>query len=208
MYRQQRNYENLNKAIFEGAGAYGIPILHKDDARADLFVGFNYAKSCKNPSDKALHFFVDDYQFMRIWTNPDAYVQLLSRFKAVCTPDFSLYTDFPPAIQIYNHYRKHWIGAYLQLHGVKVIPTIAWSNEDSLDWCFDGEPKGGSIIISSVGTQANEDSKRLFKLGFDEMLKRLEPTKIYLYGLIPHDCNDSRIERIPAFQEKHRTAKT
>ena len=141
MYLQQRNYENLNKAIFEGAGVYGIPILHKDDARADLFVGLNYAKSCKNPSDKALHFFVDDYQFMRIWTNPDAYVQLLSRFKAVCTPDFSLYTDFPPAIQIYNHYRKHWIGAYLQLHGVKVIPTIAWSNEDSLDWCFDGEPK-------------------------------------------------------------------
>lgn len=202
MYRQQRNYENLNKAKFEGAGPYEIPILQKDNVSADLFVGFNYAKSCKNPADKGLHFFVDDYQFLRIWTNPDAYLQLLSRFKLVCTPDFSLYTDFPPAIQIYNHYRKHWIGAYLQWHGISVIPTIAWSDENSLEWCFDGEPKGGSVIISSVGTQANVESIRLFKLGYEEMLRRLEPTKIYLYGRIPIGCEDSRIERIPAFQDE------
>lgn len=207
VYRQSRNYENLNRAIFEGSGPYEIPTLRKDNTRADIFVGFNYAKSCKDPGTKGLHFFVDDYQFMRLWTNPDAYIPMLQKFKAVCTPDFSLYTDFPPAIQIYNHYRKHWLGAYMQLHGIKIIPTIAWSDEDSLNWCFDGEPKGGSVIISSVGTQANEESKRLFKLGYDEMLRQLEPEKIYLYGLIPAECEDSRIERIPAFQERHRTVK-
>lgn len=204
MYRQQRNYENLNKVKFEGAGAYDIPILRRADVQASTFVGFNYAKTCKDPADKGLHFFVDDYQFLRIWTNPDAYIPMLKKFKAVCTPDFSLYTDFPPAIQIYNHYRKHWIGAYMQMHGVKVVPTIAWSDENSLEWCFDGEPSGGSVIISSVGTQANTESKRLFKLGYDEMLKRLEPTVIYLYGLVPAGCDDERIKRIPAFQERHR----
>lgn len=201
MYRQQRNYENLTKAIFEGEGLYNIPVLKKDTISADTFIGFNYAKSCKDPAEKGLHFFVDDYQFLRVWTNPDAYIPMLTKFKAVCTPDFSLYTDFPPAIQIYNHYRKHWLGAYMQLHGIKVIPTIAWSDEASLEWCFDGEPKGGSVIISSVGTQVNADSSRLFKMGYDEMLKQLEPTKIYLYGRVPADCEDSRIIHIPAFQE-------
>ena len=203
-YRQQRNYENLTKAHFYGVGPYDIPVVEKDNISADNFIGFNYAKTCKHPENKSLHFFVDDYQFLRIWTNPDAYISMLSKFKAVCTPDYSLYTDFPAAIQIYNHYRKHWIGAYLQYHGISVIPTIAWSDESSFDWCFDGEPIGGNVAISSVGTQQNNESKRLFKLGFEEMLRRLELTKIYLYGLIPQGCEDSRIQRIPAFQEKHR----
>lgn len=86
MYRQSRNYENLNRAIFEGSGPYEIPTLRKDNTRADIFVGFNYAKSCKDPGTKGLHFFVDDYQFMRLWTNPDAYIPMLQKFKAVCTP--------------------------------------------------------------------------------------------------------------------------
>lgn len=204
MYRQRRNYENLNKAMFEGAGSYNIPILTAENIKAENFIGFNYAKSCKDPDKKTLHFFVDDYQFSRVWSNPDAYMPMLKKFKAVCTPDFSLYTDFPVAMQIYNHYRKHWLGAYMQLHGIKVIPTIAWSDESSFEWCFDGEPIGGSVIISSVGTQANSESKRLFKSGYEEMLRRLRPQKIYLYGLIPEGCEDSRIVRVPAFQEKYR----
>lgn len=205
MYRQCRNYENLTKAKFEGAGRYDIPILTADDVTADSFIGFNYAKTCRDAKDKGLHFFVDDYQFLRLWTNLDAYIPMLQKFKCVCTPDFSLYTDFPSAIQIYNHYRKHWLGAYLQMHGIKVIPTIAWSDESSLEWCFDGEPIGGTVIISSVGTQANKESKRLFKYGYESMIRRLRPQKIYLYGLIPEWCDNDNIIRIPAFQEKHRT---
>lgn len=90
MYRDQRNYENLNRAKFIGAGAFDIPrILAEVPATPQSWIGFNYAKSCKDPANKAVHFFVDDYQFNRLWTNPDAYLDMLRRFKAVCTPDFS-----------------------------------------------------------------------------------------------------------------------
>ena len=27
------------------------------------------------------------------------------------TPDFSLFTDYPVAVQLYNHWRKHLLGA-------------------------------------------------------------------------------------------------
>ena len=57
---------------------------------------------------------------------------MLREFRYVLSPDFSTYTEFPKAIQIYNHYRKHWVGAYLQEAGVNVIPTISLSTEDSL----------------------------------------------------------------------------
>mgnify|MGYP000668335336 CR=1 FL=1 len=104
------------------------------------WISFNFAKGCEEPERHGVHFFIDDYQFNRVWTSPDVYVEMLGRFQAVCTPDFSTYTDFPKAIQIYNHYRKHWLGAYWQAHGMTVIPTISWSDHDSYEWCFDGEP--------------------------------------------------------------------
>lgn len=193
MYRQGRNYENLNRMIFSGTGTYGIPPLFPEHTNATDFIGFNYAKTCKLPESKGLHFFVDDYQFSRLWTNPDAYLDMLGRFKCVCTPDFSTYTDFPLAIQIYNHYRKHWLGAYWQQNGITVIPTISWSNEASFDWCFDGEPEGGAVAVSSVGTQMNKEARRLFMRGYNEMLSRLTPERIFFYGFVPDECRGNII---------------
>lgn len=201
IYRQQRNYENLNRVRFIGAGAFDIPrILSVTPAAPQSWVGFNYAKGRKNPQHMGLHFFVDDYQFTRLWTSPDAYLDLLRRFQVVCTPDFSTYIDFPVAVQIWNHYRKHWLGAYWQMHGIPVIPTISWSDERSFEWCFDGEPVGGAVAVSSVGTQNNKRAAALFRRGYDEMLRRLKPSTIYFYGTVPEGIS-GHIVRVEAFQE-------
>ena len=208
MYRQERNYENLNNGIFEGTGDFDIPSLNPIQlVDTKEFIGFNYAKTCKIPLEKGVHFFVDDYQFTRVWNQPNNYLELLARFSVVCTPDFSTYTDFPRAIQIYNHYRKHWLGAYWQRNGITVIPTISWSDEKSFDWCFDGEPVGGAVAVSSVGTQLNAQSKELFLLGYSEMLKRLKPSQVVFYGRVPEACMADNVLPILAFQEKHRQKK-
>lgn len=201
MYRTERNYENLNKGIFPGAGRFDIPILRPELTTAENWISFNYAKGCEEPSEHGVHFFVDDYQFNRIWAHPDNYLGMMARFDTVCTPDFSTYTDFPRIIQIYNHYRKHWLGAYWQAHGIKVIPTISWSTPDSFAWCFDGEPIGGAVAVSSVGTQASPESADLFMTGYNEMLRRLQPAQIIFYGKVPAGC-EGNIFHVTAFQEK------
>ncbi len=206
-YKQQRNYENLNKAIFEGTGEFGIPQLQPvHDVEVTNWISFNYAKGCEEPEEHGVHFFIDDYQFLRVWTNPDQYVRMLAKFQAVCTPDFSTYTDFPKAIQIYNHYRKHWVGAYLQMHGIVTVPTISWSDKESYAWCFDGEPEGGVVAVSSVGTQLNRDAGRLFLDGYREMIHRLQPSKIIMYGNVPDECTGD-IVQVRAFQQKWREEK-
>lgn len=207
MYRQQRNYENLNKAIFPGVGAYGIPeiapVICND---VENWISFNFARTCDEPEIHGLHFFIDDYQFNRVWTTPDVYLNKLRRFQAVCTPDFSTYTDFPLVMQLYNHYRKHWLGAYWQMNGVNVIPTISWSDENSLEWCFDGEPVGGTVAVSSVGTQHGTEQGRLFMYGYDAMLERLQPESIIFYGKRPPDCRGNVVE-VPHFcKEKWRSS--
>ena len=206
-FRQTRFWENCEKRIYEGVGKYDIPEIQGmyDVDEISDFIGWNYALKEKHPEDKAVHFFVDDYQFNRLWTNPDAYLEKLKRFQYVFTPDFSPYADFPKAVQVFNHFRKHWIGAYLQENGVRVIPTVTWSYPPSYDFCFDGEPKNSVVAISSVGCMKSKRNKQMLIDGYNEMVKRLEPSCIIFYGNVPDECKGNII-RVKPFHDKFKKA--
>lgn len=179
------NILNLEIAQYEGVGKYDIPELEPiyDIPEITEWIGFNYVLSDKTPSkNKGVHFFIDDYQFIRIWNNPDAYVKRLSEYGAVIAPDFSPYGDMPLATQIFNHYRKHWVAKYLQERGVNIIPCIrASTDERSLDFYLEGEPKGGIVAISSMWTNSQE-LKDYFKREYSRMYEALKPSKVFVYG--------------------------
>ena len=184
-YKQSLNYQNVQLGDFETEGMLDIPVIKplKDFDEADVsFLGFNYAMSEKSPSDKTLHFYLDDYQFERVWNTPSRYLDIVSRFKYVLSPDFSLFTDFPIALNMYNHYRKHWVAAYWQSHGIKVIPTICWSNRETFAWCFDGEPKGSVVSVSSIGANYSKASREAFIEGYEAMEGTIYPSKVLFYG--------------------------
>ena len=210
-----RQCENLDKAAFPGVGKYEVPrILPMEIEQPVEMIGFNFAAKHKHPERVGVHFFLKDYQFSRLWTSPDMYTGMLRKFRFVCTPDFSMYTDFPLALQINSHYRKHWLGAYWQSKGLTVIPTICWSDIRSFEWCFDGEPSHGAVAVSSVGTQLNQKAKSLFLLGFEQMMYRLQPQMVLFHGRIPAEITaktggengeDSPvIVPVPAYQERLR----
>lgn len=196
------NFENLDKLQFPGVGKYGIPQIEPVTKYPQgEFIPMNYAQTAKNPNEKIVHCFLDDYQFIRYWNTPDKYIPRLLQFEGVCSPDFSTYTDMPVAMQVYNHYRKHWLAAYWQLHGMTVYPTISWSTPDSYEWCFDGEPVGGIVAISSVGCAKNKYAKRLFLKGYEEMMKRLNPSFVIFYGKVFEEC-DWNVIRIKPHQDE------
>ena len=177
---------NLNKATFPGVGKYDIPqlapVYESEIGEIKEWIGFNYVLSDKEPEGKAVHFFIDDYQFQRLWNSPEKYMEKLARYEAVLTPDFSPYADMPLATQIFNHYRKHWVGALMQEYGVKVVPTIRASRDErSLDFYLDGEPKGGVVCISSMWT-SDDEAREYFLREYETMRKTLKPEKIYVYG--------------------------
>lgn len=177
---------NLGKATFKGVGKYDIPVLQpikeNEIGLINEWIGFNYVLSDKEPEGKAVHFFLDDYQFNRIWNNPEKYMEKLARYEAVLTPDFSPYGDMPMATQIFNHYRKHWVGCLMQEYGIKVIPTIRASRDErSFEWYLDGEPEKSVVCISSMWT-ADKEAKEYFLREFETMRKTLKPEKIYVYG--------------------------
>lgn len=81
--------------------------------------------------------------------------------------------------------------------------------KSSYDWCFDGEPVGGIVAVSSVGTQVNKESKRLFLRGYEEMMKRLSPEWVIFYGRVPEECDWNVIRIKPHYDDivKRREAK-
>lgn len=177
-------YQNLLVMAFDGVGVYDTPqILPTMDVDVDSWISFNFSNTTKkNRETTGVHFFLDDYQFERVWSNPPRYVNILKGFNTILTPDFSTYLDFPEAVRIFNHYRRHWCGRYWQEMGLKVIPNIQWGLKDSYSWCFDGDPEGGIVAVSNIGMRKDKVLRQRFNEGYNEMLARLQPKKVLIFG--------------------------
>lgn len=158
-----------------------MPIIQNDNHIPKDLMGFNYAKSSDN-KDVGIHFYLDDYQFERLWNSPSEYVDVLSEYDCILSPDFSLYLDMPMPMKIWNVYRSRQIGAYYQSMGIKVIPTISWAEPSTFEFAFKGIPKGSIVSISTIGVKRDENAMQIWKNGMDAMIKEIEPSTILVYG--------------------------
>lgn len=192
-----RLYENLRHWIpgnDETEGKFGIPRIHPGflPEEIEAWLPFNDL-SRKLTKNEAVQMYVDDYRIERLWNAPTKYLGGLRNSAAVLSPDFSIYADVPQVLGIYNHYRKHWLGAFWQLNGINVIPTICWGDKSTFDWCFDGEPQNAIVSVSSVGTQRGQCAKAAFMRGYDAMLERLNPSGIIFFGNVPAEARGNII---------------
>ena len=174
--------DNLHlKKFVNFADGYEMPTLKACNIIPTSLVSFNAALTAK-VHNQCVHFFIDDYQFERIWNLPDRYVECLRQFQCVIAPDFSQYTDMPYPQRMWNNYRGKFIGAWLQAQGVTVIPNVTWSLPDSYDYCFDGIPENSVIAINSTGIARWAFSRFLWRRGYSEAIERLNPIAIVRYG--------------------------
>lgn len=169
---------NIEKGFFKSTNKYGIPDIKKDEFEVKELIPYRVDSNRNGTA----HFFLDDYRFERCWRKPDSQIEELKKYDGVLSPDFSMYTNYPQAMQIWQVYRNRWCACYWQSLGIKVIPTISWSDEQSFKYCFLGVQKGSTVAIGTVGVLNNEYAKTLFMQGFKEMLKQLEPKEILIYG--------------------------
>ena len=167
-----------------------MPIIYNNDIVPDDLIGFNYAGTSKQ-KDLGIHFYLDDYQFERVWNCPERYVDMFKEYDCILSPDFSLYSDMPLAMKVWNVYRSRLLGAYYQSNGIPVIPTISWAEKETFDFCFKGIPRESILSISTIGVKQNKDAMRIWLEGVKEMLKVLNPKTILIYGgKIPFDFGD------------------
>lgn len=190
MNQRMRSVELYNLDILDAE-----PKLAPVDIVPERMLPFNYAK-CRDISGDCVHFFIDDYQFERVWQFPTRY-GYLRRAQCVATPDWSTWTDMPEELQRYNVWRSVAMGAWWQESGMTVIPTLQWSNEGSFEWCFKYVPRGGTVIVSAKGTQNDRGRKELFAAGMREAIRQCEPVRVLLVGDADFDFSSVEVVRYP-----------
>ena len=174
-------------------GFYQMPTIESETHIPQGLMGFNYALTSQDHS-KGIHFYVDDYQFERIWNDPHKYINVLRDFNCVLTPDFSLYMDMPMSMKIWNVFRSRLIGQMMQDEGLIVIPTVSWAEQETFDFAFDGLPEGGVMSISTVGVKQNDFAFEVWKKGTDELIKRKKPSALLVYGgAVDYDFGKTKV---------------
>ena len=144
----------------------------------------------------AVHFFLDDYRFEAAWNNPPATLDRLAPAEAVLSPDFSLWSEMPFAVRLWNVYRSRWLGAYWQSRGLRVIPTVEWTAPFE-EWMFAGLPKGSVLATHTFAT--GDDMEE----GWRAMEFLLEPSRVLVYGTLPIEAAVP-ITEYPTFTTRNR----
>lgn len=176
------DYYNLRLvSAIHCSGEYDMPVIDGVDHKPDDLIGFNYAKTSSS-FRSGVHFFIDDYQFERLWNKPDSYIELLKKFDCVLTPDFSMYLDMPLPMQQWSEYRRRALGNLWQRRGLKVIPTLSWGDERSYGFAFDGLPINSTVATSTIGVKNDERAMSVWRKGMTEAMSRLKPSRVLLYG--------------------------
>lgn len=99
---------------FPGQGVAEIPLIHKTPFDLDniQLIGYDQTKTDDASNmGSVVHFFQDDYKFECLWNNPKPRLSKLKQYAAIMTPQFSIYTEMPAALHMYNIFRSRWVGA-------------------------------------------------------------------------------------------------
>ena len=192
---QPGSFDTLHaNQLFPSDNTWGIPVLqHTSVSRAPgwLVPYRQRIRAHESLTDGCVHFFLDDYRFETVWNRPVKALAALAPYQTLLTPDFSLYRDWPPTLQLWNVYRNRWCGRFWQEEGFTVIPTVSWSTAVSYNFCFLGVPRRSVVAVSAVGVNLEAPlAYRLFVDGFVEMVRRLEPLMVLSYGHLPPVCHE------------------
>ena len=163
---------------------YGMPLMHKTTEEMIDFnkiepLGISNLSKKYNNSDKLIIAFNYDKVLLKYWNNPFKYIPLFQSSAVVCTPDFSVYSNMNYYEVAHNIYMNRWLGCLWQSHGCIALPTVSWAQEDTYDICFSGVEKGSIVIISTLGCEDNQD---VFLKGYKEMIRRINPSLVIVYG--------------------------
>ena len=128
--------------------------------------------------DKTLHFFTYDWKFENVYEKAADELEKLKQYYCLLSPDFSIFTNMPLALQIESVFKNRWCGAFWQSRGLNVIPTVSWGDEKSFDFCFDGIEEGAVVFVCAYYRENDESS---FMTGYNEMIKRIKPSLVLCY---------------------------
>ena len=185
------NYDVFHAFLVENAdfdGYIELPVIKTSDKLPEKVVTFSKAMSKSwSDFDCWIVFYEHDKEFERLWNNPKQYLDKLKKFKGVISPDFSLYRNMPLVMQMWNTYRGRALAVWLQNNGIEIIPNVRTADVRTFRFAFKGVESNKTVAIGTHGCIKRKEDKAYFKNGLAELVKRLSPKTIIVYGAAPDD---------------------
>lgn len=161
---------------------YGFHLANYSNEIPKKMISLNYAKTTKNIQDYYIHFFIDDYQFERVYKYVDKWFNILKNSNGIISPDFSLYANMPRAYQVFQVYKTRFIESYYSNKGVKVIPRITWSDKESLDYVLDGLDNIEVFAVTTNGLKYYKELQKEFIENLLYVIEKLNTKKVLIIG--------------------------
>ena len=121
-------------------------------------------------------------------------MEKLSQYYALLSPDFSLFTNMPLALQIESVFKKQVVRRLLAVSRTQGYTHGLLGDEKSFDFCFDGIERGAVVAVS---TYYRENCEEEFMLGYNQMLERINPSMVLCYDE-PFKSNERQYKGISA----------
>lgn len=155
-------------------------------------------------------FYEADRKFRRIRDNPTYWIDFASKHPIAAAPDFSMYWSMSLEEQKQNKDFNLWFGQEVKKKNPNTVFNVRFGDARSYDFCFDGFPQNSILMVGTHGCIKRYDERLVFKAGFSELVHRLSPIVVVVYGRTPLDIfgdyvlRGGVVLRIPSeFEKKH-----
>ena len=143
--------------------------------------------------DAFIHFYCDDKYFdgkrSSIWTFPKKALRIIRHFAGIIAPDFSTNADFPEPVKRWNFYRMNTFGFWIGQQGIPVIANGRWGTPETWRYCFSSLRNGDMVAIGTVASGLRSlENRDQFEVGLSELVARVQPRAIIVYGSANYDC--------------------
>ena len=196
----------LESLSFEGD--YDMPIVGNFDdiSVIDYIALYSDTSEYNKTENTCVAFYQYDHVFdgihglynSIIYKDEERLNKFRERFKGVkyiIAPDYSLFGDFPNALQIFNIYKSRvcmcWLIANTK---AKILPNVRWTFPFTFEYCFDGIMKGSNIAIGVLGQIRDKENKKMFLDGLKVAIDRIEPKRLLVYGFVTESNFDELFE--------------
>lgn len=116
--------ESVPDLIFPTDNELGIPVLDLSMQATECeapFMSFGFKRGWRELA-RTLHFFIDDYRFNKVWSNP---AEILGGgIKSVVEPNFSVSHVSPRAFAAWCFFKKRWLNRFWQSQGLKTFADL------------------------------------------------------------------------------------
>ena len=150
----------------------------------EALCAFNDLGRVADPVLTGLHFFRDDADLLPIIKRPLDYLARFADFRVLLTPDITIGDGMPPWQRARAVVMSRMAGVVWQTHGLAVVPTLRWRNKHDYANVAAGIEQGSVVAVANYGSRRDAELKWEFARGLAEMVERLNPACIMVYGRV------------------------